>query len=245
MRVLRLIVRPNEIKRELDAEFISELVIGMLNGIKQKDQEDIDVFYKKYDQTFSELDDARKDFFATERLIQDIFGDDLAKTRWRGKRDFYSLFLAIYELAKVYNMPSERYDEMKKRLEEFAYEVDVNIGTSEKEREKSSSLVRECVENVEKRSTHESSRQKRYDAAMELLIPFLIARDTRRGFNDEERGIAWVLSPTRDALSVARSLHGIVTHLTMTPHREGGKTELSNSEITHKVCNIKKSDKTS
>lgn len=180
------IVRPNEIKRQLDAEFISELIIAMLNGIQQKDQEDIDGFYKKYDQVFSERDTARKDFFATERLIQDIFSDDLAKTRWHGKPDFYSLFLAIYELAKVYYIPPERFDEMKKRLVGFAHEVDVSIRSSEKEREKFSSQIREYVEHVEKRSTHKSSRQERYNTVRELLIPFLIARDTRRDFNDKE-----------------------------------------------------------
>jgi len=56
------------------------------------------------------------------------------------------------------------------------------------------SLVREYVENAEKRTTHKSTRQSRCEIVRRLFIPFLIARDTRRDFNDEERRIAWGLS---------------------------------------------------
>jgi 5-methylcytosine-specific restriction endonuclease McrA len=240
------IFRANEIRRMYDAEFISELLIGMLNGIQQKNEADIDGFYKKYDQSFPERDALRRNFNATERLIQDIFKDDFVQTRWRGKPDFYSLFLAFCDLSEGYFFPLDRYAEMKRRLIEFASHVDKHVRLSEKEKEKSNPLVRDYAEQIEKRSTHKSSRKRRYDIVRELLIPYLIARDTRRDFNDEERRIAWNNAKNK----ICPICHTEVTWENynldhVVAYSKGGKTELRNSQITHKVCNIKKSNKTS
>ena len=107
------IVTPNEIKRMLDAEYISELIIAMMNGIQQKDQKSIDGFYKVYDEAFAQKESILKDFYAAERLIKEMFEDDLEKTRWRGKPDFYSLWVAVYDLSREYYFPPERYEDMK------------------------------------------------------------------------------------------------------------------------------------
>jgi len=226
----------------IDAEYISELFIGMMHGIQQKDQNSINGFYKMYDKTFSDKEQRIKEFKIVENKISEIFDSNLVKTRWRQKVDFYSLFLSIFELSKTYYFPEERYDEVREKLREFAFEVDKHVKISETPAE--DQLVREYVENVEKRTTHKSTRQRRYEIVRQLLIPFLIARDTRRDFNNEERRIAWMLSKDKKCAICGKTTEWNDYQLDhKIPHSKGGKTELKNSQITHKSCNIKKSNK--
>ena len=46
------IVTLSNIKRIIDAEFISELFIAIIHGIQHKSQEGIDGFYLMYDEAF-------------------------------------------------------------------------------------------------------------------------------------------------------------------------------------------------
>lgn len=105
-------------------------------------------------------------------------------------------------------------------------------------------LVDEYVENVEKRTTHKTTRQKRYEIVRELLIPFLIAKAKRRDFNEEERRIAWENSDKKCAIC-GKKLDWEEYELDhKIPFSKGGKTSLENSQITHKSCNAQKSNKT-
>ncbi len=236
------IVIPNEIKRMKDSEYISELFIAMMHGIQQKEQDQIDKYYKLYDEKFPDREEKRKEFEAIERLVKEIFGNDLVKTRWHGKADFYSLFLALYDLSKTYYFPPDRYEEMKMRLTNFGSDVDIAIRKSD--RTIKDVLIREYIENVEKQTTHKSTRQRRYEIVRQLLIPFLVAKDSRREFNDEERRIVWEMSTSKKCAICGKPVEWNDYHLDhIVPHSKGGKTELKNSQITHKSCNIKKSDK--
>jgi len=236
------IVTPNDIKRMIDAEFIGELFLGMMEGIQQKSQSGIDSFFQRYDQKFLDRESWRKEFEATERKIEDIFNHDLVKTRWRGKADFYSFFIAIYELSKVYYFPEERYDEINEWLTKFASEVDKHVKQSEKS--SSNPLVDTYVENVEKRTTHKATRQKRYEIVRELLIPFLIAKDKRKDFNEEERRIAWANSDKKCNICGKKVDWEEYELDHKIPFSKGGKTSLENSQVTHKSCNAQKSNKT-
>ena len=236
------IVTPNDIKRMIDAEFISELFIGMMHGIQQKNQTNIDGFYKMYDQSFPEKDEKRKEFESVENMITGIFGDDLVKTRWHGKPDFYSLFLAMYELYKIYHFPQDRYELIKNRLINFAVDVD---NTKNSDKPTKDTLVLGYVESAEKQTTNKNSRQQRYEIVRQLIIPFLIAKDSRRDYNEEERRIAYGNSVDKKC-----AICGIFVEWNdfqldhILPHSKGGKTELRNAQITHKLCNVKKSNKT-
>lgn len=86
--------------------------------------------------------------------------------------------------------------------------------------------------------------QRRNDIVRELLIPYLIAKDTRRKFNEEERRIAWSLSQDKKCALCGEIVQWDNYQLDhKVSHNKGGKTELRNSQITHKQCNAKKSNK--
>ena len=238
------VVTPSQIKRMLDTEFISELFIAMMHGIQQKDQDNIDGFYRMYDQTFDDKEDWKKKFIATENKIEGIFGDDLSKSRWRRQPDFYSLFIAIYELSQIYYFPEDRYEDMKKSLLDFAAQVDIfTKNTNEKSSDR---RIQEYVDNVRLHTTAKNTRSKRYKIIRELLIPHLVARDPRRDFNEEERRIKWFLSEDKKCAICGEVVDWDDYNLDhIIPHSKGGRTELKNSQITHKECNIKKGNKMS
>lgn len=236
------IVTPSQIKRMIDAEYISELFIAMIHGIQKKEQDAIDGFYKMYDETFTDREDWVKKFKATENRIEGIFGAEMGSTRWRRKPDFYSLFLAVYELSKDYYFPEDRFEDIRDALVEFASEVDLQ--TKRKNRTKGEGLVQDYVSNVTLATTNRETRFRRYEIVRELVIPHLVARDRRRSFTEEERRIKWAMSKERKCAICGEPVEWENYQLDHTkPHSKGGRTELRNSQITHKSCNLKKSDK--
>jgi 5-methylcytosine-specific restriction endonuclease McrA len=237
------IVRASEIKRMLDAEFISELFIGMISGIQAKEQEKINTFYKLYNDSFPNKDDKKREFDRAKNTIYKILGDDLSKSRWHLKNDFFPLFLAICELEKTYHIPAERYIEMKECLLKFSSHVDVSVSKSMGHSLQDTRILL-YSENVKGKPTHKTERQNCYNIVRELLIPFCIAKDSKRGFTEEERRIAWNLSKDRKCAICNQEVKSEDYQLDhIVPHNKGGKTELKNSQITHKSCNSKKSDK--
>jgi len=231
------IVSPNDIKRMINSEFVSEMFIGMMHGVQQKNQDLLDKFYKMYDEDFQDKEDWKKKFTKIQLIINDIFEEDLRPVRWHNKNDFYSLFLAINGLLEEYLIPSEKYSEIKKALEEFIVDVYRDVGSYEFPTSK------EYYENVIEHSTNKENRQKRINALRQVLIPFLIPKDSRRTFSEEERRIFWHLSKDKLCALCGKEVtwndyeidHKI-------PHSKGGKTCLENAQITHKSCNSSKGD---
>lgn len=90
-------------RRMGDVEFISEVLAGMLEGPQDK-KGDLDYFYARYAEWSAEAEAAaRTEFDAVLDDFKAIFAADrlpLARTRFKQKSDFYSLFLTIHEFHK-------------------------------------------------------------------------------------------------------------------------------------------------
>ena len=84
---------PNDVRRMLDVEFISELAVGMLHGLQNKKQS-LDKWYTAYEKEFEHQE-------RVEGIFTKILGElsqlipDINRTRWRNKSDFYTLFLVL------------------------------------------------------------------------------------------------------------------------------------------------------
>lgn len=85
----------NDIRRMLDVEFVSELTIAYLNGVQNK-KNTLESYYQMYEMRFEEDEHVRSMF---RKVLEEILVimPDIAKTRWRKKTDFYSLFLVFAE----------------------------------------------------------------------------------------------------------------------------------------------------
>jgi hypothetical protein len=227
------IVTPNEIRRMKDAEFISELFVGLIAGLQNK-KDMLDHFYNTYDEKFAEKEDKEREFLRIQDLVKQIL-EDLRPTGWRNKTDFYSLFLGVAELSRDYVFSAERYSEMKSSLLEFDRKIKTEGGESKNE------LVKNYVHAAEKAASDIGNRKKRHVIVREILIPYLIAKDPKREFTEEERLIAWHLSTNKKCAICGKTVKWddyALDH--KKPHSKGGKTELSNSQITHTRCNASK-----
>lgn len=85
------------ISRMLDAEMVSELVVSMLDGIRQTKTKDLDEFYKRYDDDFPQSSRITREFEQTIETIGNIFGASLPTSPFRRIPLFYSLYCAIYD----------------------------------------------------------------------------------------------------------------------------------------------------
>ena len=91
------IFSPSDRRQYLDVEYVSELLAALLKGIQDK-QTKLDEFYIEYAEWEDEHKKATIDRFSDilkeMRLIFDS-SLNIAKTRFRQKADFYTLFLVI------------------------------------------------------------------------------------------------------------------------------------------------------
>lgn len=87
-----------QILRMAEAEFISDLLIGMQEGIREGNKEVINKAYKDYDDSFPNRDRHEKRFADVIDTIGAIVGDELPQLRFRATRLFYPLFCAIYHM---------------------------------------------------------------------------------------------------------------------------------------------------
>lgn len=84
------------IMRMKEAEFVSELLVVMLDGIQ--DVNAIEKYYTKYDEMFEERVEVGTRFEETMDLIASIYDGDFSHTCFSSSPLFYSLFTAIYHL---------------------------------------------------------------------------------------------------------------------------------------------------
>jgi len=87
-----------QILRMAEAEFISELLLAMAEGIRDRTKSTIDGAYKKYDDHFPSHRKHEKRFRETIDTIAAILGEGLPKSEFSATRLFYPLFCAVYHL---------------------------------------------------------------------------------------------------------------------------------------------------
>jgi hypothetical protein len=117
------------IRRMKDMEFVSELLIGVMDGPQGSAGKIIDDYYYQLEQNADEFPDQKqveKLYNRAFALIKDMF-PDVRGTRWKNRTDFYTLFEAIAELLKDHTIPLAKYEFLKQALTKFGDEVDKRI----------------------------------------------------------------------------------------------------------------------
>lgn len=85
-----------QIMRMKEAEFVSELLVVMLDGIQ--DLKVIDKYYAKFDETFDNRVEISDRFEQTMDYIANLYDGDFSNTSYSSSPLFYSLYTAIYHL---------------------------------------------------------------------------------------------------------------------------------------------------
>jgi Protein of unknown function DUF262 len=131
-----------QILRMAEAEFISELLLAMQEGIRERAKRVIDSTYEKYDDKFPNRRTHEKEFRETMDTIGEILGADLPQLEFSSPRMFYPLFCAVFHMkfrlprlgAKRLSFRAADYPKLKMVLEEIDELID-KIKDGEKKHE--------------------------------------------------------------------------------------------------------------
>ncbi|MCH7574497.1 MAG: DUF262 domain-containing protein [Candidatus Marinimicrobia bacterium] len=100
------------IMRMQEAEFVSELLIAMVEGIKSKQKLLINKFYRLYDADVPNEDKLLKHFYSILDKIGTILGSTFASSKFSSRVIFYPLFCALYHME--YGL--QEFNEDRKRI---------------------------------------------------------------------------------------------------------------------------------
>ncbi len=168
------IVRASEIRRMNDVQFISELFIGMLSGIQDRNKE-LDKFYAFYESpgNFNEKAKWHKEFEGIVELINRIL-PDLRQARWKYKADFYTLFMVLHEISQERYFPENKYSVITRSLTEFARQVDEAINLKERDFKGINRDVRSYAKAVVKSTTNRDRRIIRHKILFHILSKYAV-----------------------------------------------------------------------
>lgn len=160
------IVTPGQIRRMLDAEFISELLVGVMSGPLDK-KIGLDEFYRDFDAEFPDRDYWENILIETRRLTKNLAGGDLRG--WTSKTEYYSFFIAIGHLHQDDLLPVGRDQETAIiRLRQFREHAD-QAKRSDNTREFGERIAN-YVSAVTRASTDLGRRVKRIETIRAVIL---------------------------------------------------------------------------
>lgn len=112
------IFSPNDIRRMLDIEYISEIAIALLHGPQNK-KDSLDRWYAAYEQVFDQEHEVSAVFNKVLGEISQVL-PDINKTRWRKKSDFYTLFTVLANHEQILPFSSNQRALLREKLLEFS-----------------------------------------------------------------------------------------------------------------------------
>jgi len=88
---------PNDVRRMLDVEYVSELLVATLHGPQNK-KDKLDTWYQVYEEEFDAANDVKR---AALSALDEMFSvrGVITETRWRKKSDAYTLFCVLSDQA--------------------------------------------------------------------------------------------------------------------------------------------------
>lgn len=149
---------PSRIRRMLDIEYVSEIFLVVMHGIKDG-RGHLDDYYAEYDDEIPSLEETRRKYEVCKSAIANL---DIFKTRYRNLADLYSIWSAM---AKLYDENDSKLEldieKTRENLTEFAQKVKEDA--EEKE-------VQDYKLAVLQASNSLASRQKRENILKKLII---------------------------------------------------------------------------
>ncbi len=165
------LVTPDAIRRMRDIEFVSDLLIGVLDGPQSGNLRTLDDYYamyEDYEREFPRQRDCRRRFSRALELIQEVL-PDIRSTRWANRTDFYSLFIATAYLLTDHILPGDQYQKVRQKLDSFAIEISKY---QENENAQVGQEVSTYVGAMRRGSSDRHRRGVRHQALLNILTPF-------------------------------------------------------------------------
>jgi len=159
------------IRRMKDIEFISELIIGILDGPQGGSTAVLDKYFEQFDDfddEFPRQNEAEHIYNLALPFIKLVL-PDLKNARWRNRADFYSLFVAISALMKEGEPKKSKTTEMKRTIHQLGEDIKLRFGDP---RAKVDSDVNKYVKAIEKRVNDKNNRLERHKVLVNRLSGF-------------------------------------------------------------------------
>lgn len=152
---------PNDVKRMKDEEYISELCLVAIEGIQNK-KDRIEDFYQEAEINFTQGAFLLDTFDRVLSFLQPM-AQELSRTRWRNKTDFYTLFYALSK--KQENLPKDNVtmDSVKNALLNFSSNVNEFLSLETDDSDAFSQYVKDYAKGV-RAATDYSARTLRQNA---------------------------------------------------------------------------------
>ncbi|WP_294313319.1 DUF262 domain-containing protein [uncultured Chryseobacterium sp.] len=157
---------PNDVRRMLDVEYISELAIYYLHGFQNK-KDNLDKFYELYEESFDEKDHLTDVFDTVVGEINKIL-PTIAETRWRKKSDFYSLFGIFSKNYKNLPLSRDKRELARAKLIDFGEEIDLAVKTDRNNDFEISEAVKEYFKGI--RATTDLGSRKNRENGLSIIL---------------------------------------------------------------------------
>jgi hypothetical protein len=165
---------PNDIRRMLDSEYVSELSIAILNGHQNKKAK-LDHYYEIYEEEF---DDAK----LLKRIFKKVLDEvvqilpNISKSRWSKKTDFYTLFLVFAKYYKQLPLPADTRQTVQQKLTKFGEDINIFVKADEEAKKDLPKLIKDYGSGI-RASTDLGSRRRRFEALESTLNNEFVAVD--------------------------------------------------------------------
>lgn len=111
----------NDVRRMLDEEYISELVLARVYGIQNK-KVNLEKFYEETEVEFPQEEEIRTMFTKILDQLAPI-ANALSRTRWKNKTDFYTLFNTLVRYSDNLPLEADKQVALTDKLMSFSEEV--------------------------------------------------------------------------------------------------------------------------
>lgn len=157
---------PNDVRRMIDVEYISELAVGLIHGVQNK-KNSLEKWYQSYEEEFPQKREVERAMMSALSEIVSIL-PDISSTRWRKKSDFYTLFLIMAEHSSALPLARDQRSHAKALLESFGRTIDEFISNRDLE---VSADVKRYTQAVERAASDLANRRERRNIVQALLDP--------------------------------------------------------------------------
>jgi hypothetical protein len=153
-----------------EAEFTSELLVSMLEGIQ--DLTTLDHFYNKYDESFDNRQVIEERFCGIIDTIGNILDGSIQRTKYSSSALFYSLFVVIHHMQ--YGTPNADYERVSFSEKDYA-KIRAALADIESifDKEFIATEEQRFITACKKSTTHKINKEIRCDFIAKYLLSYL------------------------------------------------------------------------
>jgi len=160
---------PNDIRRMLDVEYVSELAIAIIHGVQNK-KDSLEKWYAAYESEYEDSSVVESTFRAVAGEIGKVL-PEIGATRWRKKSDFYTLFVFLADRSDKLPLSREQRATCSDKLLELERAVTSLLREDHdlEGEEDAGDAVRAYALNVSRAASDLNSRRRRAKALGDML----------------------------------------------------------------------------